>query len=181
MDHNKVIDATVQWLQEFVIGQNLCPFANNVLSNNTIRYTVNLQQSEEALLHDLCSEILHLQAHPEMATTLLIHPNALNDFAYYNQFLDAVDGVLEEMKCVDEFQVASFHPDYQFAGTEIGDADNFTNRSPYPMLHILRESLVTDAIDHYPDIDQIPDDNIQRVRRIGSAQLHAQLLALQGR
>jgi len=174
-----VAAATRAWVKEFVIELNLCPFAGRFFIENSIRYEVCSSDNEEYLLESLFNEIKLLRTQDQIATTVLIHPNTHNDFAEYNQFLDAVDRLLEVSGCVGEFQVASFHPDYQFANTEVADVENFTNRSPFPMLHILREQLVTDAVNNYKDIHDISTANIRQLRKIGSAQLASQLKILQ--
>jgi len=133
----------------------------------------------EALLTSLINELDRLNNNDEIATTLLIHPNALLDFAEYNQFLSITDLLLEEKKIIGVYQIASFHPDYQFAGTSINDAENYTNRSPFPMLHILRESMVEDAIARYQNVDDIPKRNIALMNQIGSSDLLAYFSKIQ--
>ncbi|MBX2847493.1 MAG: DUF1415 domain-containing protein [Acidiferrobacterales bacterium] len=172
---NIFIRATERWLKEFVIGQNLCPFANKEVSSNSVRIIESDAQNQEELLAALYTEIQYLREQTEISTTLIVHPNVLNDFADYNQFLDLADGLLEQQGWLGVFQVASFHPDYQFADTEIDNAENFTNRSPYPMLHILREEQVEQAIESFADIEQVPTNNIRLMNEIGVTQLQTQL------
>ena len=154
-----------------VVGMNLCPFAAQELEQNRVRFSVSDAETEEALLADLDAELAFLNAEPAIETTLLIHPRVLGDFAAYNQFLDIIDLLLEQSGNEGVLQVASFHPDYQFDGTAIDDAGNFTNRSPYPILHILREASLERAIASHPDIDAVPEQNIQRMNALGSKQL----------
>ena len=163
------IDATRRWLERAVIGLDLCPFARAVHLGRRIRYCVSDARRPEALLEDLARELLALRdADPEACeTTLLIHPWIFGDFLDFNDFLDAVDGAIGELGLEGEIQVASFHPEYQFAGTEPGDIDNFTNRSPYPTLHLLRESSIERAVAAHPDIDAVPERNIRTLRRLG--------------
>ena len=111
----------------------------------------------------------------------MIHPSVLGEFHKYNQFLDAADALLDELGLVGEIQIASFHPDYQFANTLANDAENFTNRSPYPMLHLLRETSLERAIASHPDASAIPDQNIKRMNEIGSNNLERELRSLLGK
>jgi hypothetical protein len=160
---------TQAWLEKAVIGLNLCPFAKSVHVKKQIRYAVSAALSPEALLVDLATELQFLaDADPEQVdTTLLIHPYVLNSFLEYNEFLDIAEGAVEEMGFSGEIQIASFHPDYQFAGTAPDDIDNYTNRSPYPMLHLLREGSIERAVDAFPDAAQIFEKNIETLRRLG--------------
>src|SRR5450756_316840 len=155
-----IIAATQLWLEKAVIGLNLCPFAKAVHVRKQIRYVVSTAATPEALLEELISELRTLQdADPEkIDTTLLIHPYVLNDFLDFNDFLDTVDIVTAEPEFGDEFQIASFHPQYQFAGTAPDDIENYTNCSPYPTLHLLREESVDRAVDAFPDADRIVDN-----------------------
>lgn len=168
------ISAAVEnWLDEVIISLNLCPFAGRVFRQKRIRITVTDVTSEAALLDELVAAMEALRAVPEVETCLLVHPNALSDFSVYNQFLDSVDALLAQRGYEGEFQVASFHPDYQFAGTEPEDAENYSSRSPHQLLHILRESSIDDAIAQYPDIDAIPTRNIATLNALGAEKLRA--------
>jgi hypothetical protein len=167
--------ATRQWLEEVVIGLNLCPFARKELVNERVRFVVSPADSEEALLEDLQAELWFLDEHPEVETTLLIHPEVLAGFDDYNEFLAAADGLLELLELDGVYQVASFHPDYRFAGTAPEDAENYTNRSPYPMLHLLREDSVARAVDSHPDPDGIPERNIALMKELGADDLAQRL------
>ena len=166
---DEVIAATRAWLEKAVIGLNLCPFAKAVHVGNQIRYAVSDAQSPEALLADLARELQSLAAADpaEVETTLLIHPRALVEFLDYNDFLDIADAAVEELGLTGTIQVASFHPHYRFADTEPDAIENFSNRSPYPMLHLLREESVESAVAAFPDTGRIPDRNIETLRRIG--------------
>src|SRR5690606_29140147 len=128
-----VIDATKRWLERAVVGLNLCPFAKAPYTKGRVRFCVSQAQDEEALLLDLCEELqrLAVSEESEIETTLLVHPRVLNDFLDFNDFLDVADHALEEMNLDGELQVASFHPDYQFADAPVGDVANYTNRSPF--------------------------------------------------
>lgn len=165
------INAVRIWLEKAVIGLNLCPFAKSVYVRHRIRFAVSQAITAEALTSDLMQELAHLQSSDPaiLDTTLLIHPCVLRDFDDYNQYLDVADAVLDEMGLVGELQIASFHPDYQFAGSAVDDISNYTNRSPYPILHLLRESSIEAAIGSHPDPDSIYQANIALLRRIGKA------------
>jgi len=171
MTNEAIIAATQDWLEKAVIGLNLCPFAKAVHVKKQIRYVVSTATTEEALLETLLVELRHLQkTNPEeLDTTLLIHPYVLADFLDYNDFLDIVDIATAEAEFGDAFQVASLHPLYQFAGTALDDIENYTNRSPYPTLHLLREDSVDRAVDAFPDADRIADNNIETLNRLGHA------------
>lgn len=165
-----VVDATRTWLKEVVIGLNLCPFAREVYVTERIRYVVSAATDSEALRVELAEELRLLTRLDPAATetTLLIHPGVLGDFLDYNDFLDLAEATLAELGLDGVLQIASFHPAYQFAGTEPDDVTNRTNRSPYPMLHLLREASVTRAVETYPDADKIPERNIETMRRLAA-------------
>lgn len=163
------IAPTKTWLERAVIGLNLCPFAKAVYAKKQIRYAVSNAVTSEELCADLVSElqILQMTDPTELETTLLIHPHLLTDFLDYNDFLAMTDQIVADLGLAGAIQVASFHPDYQFAGTQPDDIDNYTNRSPYPMLHLLREASIESAIAAFPDAAQIFEKNIDTLRRIG--------------
>lgn len=165
----RVIAATRSWIENVVIGLQLCPFAAGPHLGGRVRYCVSAQRSADGLLEEFSRELQSLQeADPlECETTLLIHPLVLTDFHDYNDFLGECDAVLAGLGLEGELQVASFHPRYQFAGTRPQDMENYTNRSPYPTLHLLRESSVTRAVASFPDIDGIGTRNIETLRRLG--------------
>ncbi|ANO50693.1 DUF1415 domain-containing protein [Woeseia oceani] len=160
-----------RWVEDLVVGLNLCPFAGRELVNNRIRFVESAATTEEQLLGTLEAELALLNNDAAIETTLLIHPDVLQDFFDYNQFLDTADRLLEQMELEGVYQVASFHPDYQFADTAADDAENYTNRSPYPLLHILREASLEKSIDAYPDVEQIPARNIERMNSLGREHL----------
>jgi hypothetical protein len=161
------------WIERTVIAYNLCPFARRPYEGEQVRYVVSDATDPQTLLHDLELELEHLHAtDPEVVeTTVLIHPWVLQDFLDYNDFLDVVDALLESYD--GEFQVASLHPDYRFAGTEEDDAENYTNRSPYPVLHLLRVEGVARVISGYPSPERIPERNIEQMERLGAEQMRA--------
>lgn len=176
----RVISAVTHWLETMVVGLNLCPFARVPLATEGVRFAVTQAEAEEGLLRELAAEVQRLDCTPELQTTLLIHPRALLDFYHYNQFLTLAETLIRDLGYEGVFQVASFHPDYQFAGTEVDDAENYSNRSPYPLLHLLREDALEKAIANHPEPDQIPQRNIQRLTGLGRAKLEAMLLACKG-
>lgn len=165
------IEETREWLRTIVIGLNLCPFAARELDNERVRFAVAAVKTSVQLLQALEEELQLLCDDDSIGTTLLIHPDVLADFAEFNQFLDLADGLLVQMDLVGILQIASFHPDYRFAGTEPDAAENFTNRSPYPTLHILREASLSEAIDAYPDVTEVPSRNIRKMNELGAARL----------
>ncbi len=164
-----VIAATRDWLEKAVIGLGLCPFAKAVHARGQIRYVVSPAQSPEALVEDLMAELRALDAADPAAvdTTLLIHPGVLADFEDYNDFLDIADALLDELELSGVIQIASFHPQYRFEGTMRDAIENYTNRSPYPMLHLLREDSIEKAVTTYPDVADIPEKNIETLNRLG--------------
>jgi hypothetical protein len=164
------IDATRHWLEQAVIGLNLCPFAKAVHVKEQIRWVESPARDPQALLDDLVRELQFLaSADPEaVETTLLIHPQALNDFLDYNDFLDLADAAIDELGLAGVLQVASFHPDYRFEGTAPGDVENLSNRSPHPMLHLLREDSIDRAVATFPDAAAIYQRNIETLRRLGA-------------
>lgn len=171
IDHDAIIHDTRRWLEKAVIGLNLCPFAKGVHVKGQIRWRVSDAQTPEALAHDLAEELAFLRdADPEeVDTTLLMHPGVLQDFLDYNDFLDVADAVLADMGLEGELQVASFHPQYQFAGTDADDLGNLSNRSPHPTLHLIREASLDRAVEAFPEADSIYEENIRTLERLGQA------------
>jgi hypothetical protein len=169
IDSAEIISKTRRWLEKSVIGLNLCPFAESPYRGNRVRFHVSEQRTAIGLLEDLRSELIGLASMvaAQCETTLLIHPWVLNDFLEYNDFLEACDATVAELEMEGELQVASFHPQYQFAGTQPEDIENYTNRSPYPMLHVLREASVERAIAAVGDTDEIYRKNIRTLRNLG--------------
>jgi hypothetical protein len=164
-----VIAATRAWLEKAVIGLNLCPFAKSVHVSGRIRWRVSAATTADELLADLGDELRWLAAaDPDVVdTTLLIHPHVLGDFLDYNDFLDVADAAVEALGLADVLQVASFHPQYQFADTEPDDISNCTNRAPYPTLHLLRHASVDRAVTAFPEASAIFDVNIKTMRSLG--------------
>ena len=170
-DNETLIAATRRWIEDVVIALNLCPFAKAVYVKNQIRIVVSRARNSDVLLEELEQELKFLAEADakQIDTTLLIHPDVLADFLDYNDFLDQCDSIVEELEFDGILQVASFHPQYQFAETEFDDVTNFTNRSPYPTLHLLREESVTRAVETFPDVEEIYAKNIMTLRGLGIA------------
>ena len=165
-----VEEKTRRWLERAVIGLNLCPFAKAVYVKNQVRIVISDATTERALLEELGEELARLRDTPsdQVDTTLLVHPQVLQDFLDYNDFLDKADAMVEVLDLDGELQVASFHPDYQFAGTQPGDGENLTNRAPFPTLHLLREDSIERAVEVYPEPDAIIERNIATMRELGA-------------
>lgn len=177
MSDEKIILAVRNWVENLVVGLNLCPFAKRELVKNRVRFVTTTANNEEQLVLALQAELTLLNNDPSIETTVLIHPEVLQDFYDYNDFLDVADAVLVEMELDGVYQIASFHPDYQFGGTGADDAENYTNRSPYPVLHLLREDSLEQVIADYPDVDDIPERNIALMNELGTPKLQALLQA----
>ncbi|MDX1302141.1 DUF1415 domain-containing protein [Photobacterium sp.] len=157
-----------QWLEDVVIGLNLCPFAAKPNRNKQIKIQVCEESSEEVLLEAIYQELMLLDQTPavELETTLVVAPNLFEKFDDYNQFLDLVEGLLIQLRRDGVYQIASFHPDYCFYGAAPDDAENLTNRSPYPIFHLIREESMENVLRHYPDPEAIPERNIACVQNL---------------
>lgn len=180
-DAERALRETQAWVEQAVIGLNLCPFAKAVQTKQLIRYVCSPAQDNAALLQDLRAELQRLADTPIdlLETTLLVHPGVLGDFMDYNDFLDEADALLCEMGLEGSLQIASFHPQYRFAGTSEDDIDNATNRSPYPTLHLLREASIERAVAAFPEPEAIYAANLRTLRALGPkgwAELQARCL-----
>ena len=166
-----VIAATQRWVERAVIGLNLCPFAKGVQAKGLVHYAVSEAGDAQALLVDLKQALLDLQARePDRRdTTLLIAPSALPDFLDFNDFLDRAGRLLRKMRLDGVFQIASFHPQFQFAEAAPNDISHFTNRAPYPILHLLREESIDRAVAAFPDAALIYERNMETLRALGHA------------
>lgn len=164
-----------QWLNDVVIGLNLCPFSAKPQRNQQIKIFVSQASREEALLQDILDQLLELDTKEaqELETTLVVVPNMLDDFMDYNFFIDWVEALIRQQDWEGIFQVATFHPDYCFAGTCPEDDENLTNRSPYPIFHLIREQSMERVLKHYPNPEAIPEINIQRVSQLSPAERKA--------
>ena len=171
---------TLAWVKDFVVGLNLCPFARPLLASEALRVTACEANDDEGVAAALLDEIQLIQkvSESEVATTLVVFPNALQRFDDYLVFLEGAQQLIEEMDLRGVLQLASFHPDYQFAGEPKEAASHFTNRAPFPMIHLLREDMVTRALETYPNPEQIPERNIQKLEDLGRERLQQMLTAL---
>lgn len=171
-----VIRHTKNWLSSVVIAHNLCPFAKREFDLGRIQYVVIEAQETERQLEALILQCAVMDAKAELETSLLIFPNALDDFEDYLDLLDLASSLMSAQGYDGIYQLASFHPQYRFDGTPDNDASHYTNRSPYPMLHILREASVEVMLKTYPNPEKIPERNIELTRKLG-AQAMSSLLA----
>ncbi|EGQ7900400.1 DUF1415 family protein [Vibrio parahaemolyticus] len=164
-DINAITQQVDQWLNDVVIGLNLCPFAAKPQRNKQIKIFVSEATQEEALLEDILLQLIELSTTEleKLETTLVVVPNMLKDFWDYNFCIDWVEGLIKQQDWEGIFQVATFHPDYCFGGAAPEDDENLTNRSPYPIFHLIREESMEKVLKHYPDPESIPDTNIARV------------------
>jgi len=172
-DEQKVIAEVKCWIEKAVIGLDLCPFAKPVYEHGKIHYFISPSERVDGLMFDLHQQLLRLRQHPEIETTLLIIPCQLADFSDFNPMLDQAEALLKAYDWAGEFQLASFHPQYQFAYTRIDDRQNWSNRAPYPILHVLRESSLEQAIVQYPEVTEIPARNIRKLRSLDDISFNA--------
>ena len=171
MSDEDVIAAMRQWIEKAVIGLNLCPFAKAVYAKNQVRYVVSHAPHLDGLLEDLDRELDYLAAADpgEIDTTLLIHPALLPDFLDFNDFMQLADAAVDEHGLDGVIQIASFHPAFQFEGTDPDDIGNYTNRAPFPTLHLLREASIARAVAAFPEAESIYQRNIETLRKLGHA------------
>ena len=169
LNADPVIAKTREWIDKIVIGLDLCPFAAASIARQGLHIVHCRARTEDDLSNAVAGELRVLASLEGRALdgSLLVHPEVLTDFTAYNQFQDHCEALLDEMGLVGEFQIASFHPSYRFADTAENEAGNYTNRSPFPMLHLLRESSVSRAVESHPDPAGIPDRNVRRLEAIG--------------
>ena len=161
------------WLDDFVVGLNLCPFARPVVASAGMRISIcesdQLQPVAESFMAEL--ELIAQSSESDIATSLLVLPNALNDFEEYLSFIDNAEDLIEERDLAGIIQLASFHPDYQFEGESPESASHFTNRSPYPLIHFLRETMMDRVLENFPNPEAIPQRNIQTLEAIGRSDI----------
>ncbi len=171
MNHEEVIAATRAWIEKAVIGLNLCPFAKSVYVKDQVHIVVSDARHIDGFLEDLDRELDHLAAvDPEVTdTTLLVHPTLFPDFLDFNDLTQIADEAVIEHELDGVLQIASFHPDFQFEGTEADDITNYTNRSPYPTLHLIREASIDRAVEAFPEAEMIYERNIETLRKLGIA------------
>lgn len=174
------IAATRQWVETFVVARNICPFAGREVARDTIRYVILDAGDWEQALLTLVAECERLDETPAIETTLLVLTPGLEAFDDYLDFLEVAEALLADQGYEGTYQLASFHPDYCFADAAPEDPANFTNRSPFPMLHLLREAGLERALSHYPDPEEIPERNIAALREVGHEALAQALARLRG-
>jgi uncharacterized protein len=173
----KHINETKKWLESVIIVHNICPFAKRVFDSNGIHFAVENSTEMETCLENLLDECARLDENDAIETTLLIYAKAFMDFDAYLDFVEIAERLLEVEDYEGIYQVASFHPNYCFDGSTENDAANYTNRSPYPMLHLLRENSLEKALENYPNPDEIPENNIKLTRELGLKKMRETLAA----
>ncbi len=181
--HQNIVQKTQYWLEHIIIGLNFCPFAKHEFQHKTIRYTVDDNTGLEESLVTLAKELEYLDQHPYTQqgsipltfagtqTTLIIFTQAFSEFEDFLELIELANHLIDDFGYSGIYQLAHFHPQYCFDGVSADDASNYTNRSPFPILHILRESAVQQAIDNHPDTSQIPDTNIAYARKLGATKI----------
>lgn len=173
MENTLIIQQTKKWIKDVVIGLNFCPFANKEYINDTIRYQISNSKDMSEVMMQLFEECVFLDLNEETSTTLIILSEGFQDFEEYLFLVDLCEKLLRKQKYEGVYQIATFHPEYVFDGEDPLDPANFTNRSIYPMLHILREEQLEDAIENFPDTESIPEKNIDVARKLGLEKLQA--------
>jgi len=168
-DTSLEITATKQWLEEIIIGLNFCPFAKKEFVNNTICYHQSKAEQIKPALHELIEQCRYLQAHDELETTLIIYSDGFRSFERYLDLVDYGNDLLAESGFEGVFQLASMHPEYCFDGEDFDDASNFTNRSPYPIIHIIREASMARVLSVYNEPEKIPENNIALANEKGTS------------
>ncbi len=174
-DSATVTAQTQRWIESVIIDFNFCPFARHEFVRNSIRYTVSEQTDLASSLEAMADELQHLDQQPKTATTLLIFPGGFSEFEDFLELIELADQLIDQLGYRATYQLAHFHPDYCFAGSTDEDAANYTNRSPWPTLQLLRETSLQRAIDAYPDTSRIPYINIEKARELGKQALQARL------
>lgn len=175
IENTPYLISTRKWVEKVVIGLHLCPFANVPFTKNQIRYALSTATSEQGLRQDFLAELAFLLQHDpaEMETSILVHPFCLEKFEDYWDFMAQAEEWIYTFGVEGEIQLASFHPEFRFEGTNNDDPENYTNRSPFPMIHLLREESVEWAVDHHPDSSAIPERNIELLRKMGLKEIQA--------
>jgi uncharacterized protein len=162
-----IVQHTLNWIRSFIVSLNICPFAKGPVNKGTLRITVSESKKKAQALEDLMSEVLFLDENPTVETTLLVFSHAFKDFFAYLDFVDLAEQLIQVQGYEGTYQLASFHPDYYFADSQPEDVSNYTNRSPYPMIHLLREDMLEKAIKAYGDTDTIPEKNCTLMKELG--------------
>jgi hypothetical protein len=172
---DEVITAVKSWIDKVIVGLNFCPFAKKEMQRNTVRFAISTTTHISKALQQLLEELALLDHQPKTQTSLLIFPLGFDDFEEYLDMLEMANSLVAQGGYNGIYQLASFHPNYCFAGEDKNDPANYTNRSPYPILHILRESSIEAVLKRYPDPESIPENNIAKARELGSSFLQALL------
>jgi hypothetical protein len=181
MSDSPYVQATKKWFEKFVLALNLCPFAHKPAQEGKIRFVMSEARNADQLVRTLLPELMFLYDHEpdEWETTLIVHPHCLNNWDDFWDFLGIVEELIDEAGLTGIFQVVGFHPDYLFGGEEPGDASHFTNHSPFPTMHILREESLSGAVESHPDVEGIPVANVKKLRELGTGILGKKLKELQ--
>ena len=166
-DEKRIIAQTKEWINSVIIKHNYCPFAKREVVKNSVRYQVIHETEFNSLLKDVIQECVWLDQNSDTETTLIIFPSNLNDFNIFLDCLLLAEDLLVSQGYEGIYQIASFHPNYCFQGAEENDPANYTNRSPYPMFHLIREASIQRAIENHPDVDSIPERNVEHARQQG--------------
>lgn len=174
-DSATVIAQTRCWLESVIIELNFCPFAKREFARNSIRYQASEHTDLASALQTVADELQHLDQQADTETTLLMFPQGFNSFDDFLELIEMADQLIDQLGYRSIYQLAHFHPNYCFAGSDDEDAANYTNRSPWPTLHLLREASLQRAIASYPDTSRIPDNNIKKARKLGKQSLQQRL------
>jgi uncharacterized protein len=166
-----ILDSIINWFEKAVLGLNLCPFAAKPYRQGAIRFELSKATDDESCLVDLLLNLNLLEDQTDIETLVLIIPEHFKLFSDYNQFLDLADALIEQQGWEGVYQVASFHPDYVFANNDEDDRSNWTNRSPYPLLHLIRETSINNAVESHPDINAIPQRNVELLRSLSEEKI----------
>jgi len=173
--NTNIIKKTQYWLKTVVIGLNFCPFAKAVFDADKILYYVSEAEKLEDCLKDLINQVIYLDEHNDIATSLIIFPQVLTDFDDFLEAIEIGNDLMHAEGYEGVYQLADFHPDYCFAGSDENDPANYTNRSPYPMMHLIREQSIDEALLHYKQPESIPETNITRAESLGLKKMQALL------
>jgi hypothetical protein len=168
-DENPVVLATKEWLDKIIIGLNICPFAKKEFVNNTIHYHISKTEQVKTALLEFIEQCRYLQSHEELETTLIIYGDGFRGFERYLDLVDYANDLLIDAGFEGIFQIASMHPEYCFDGDDYDEPSNFTNRSPYPIIHIIREASMSRVLSIYNEPEKIPENNIQLAHKKGAA------------
>lgn len=175
-EKNTVINSVRHWVEKVVIGLNLCPFAKQPYDLGIIRFEAYLEDDMTSQLEAIAKEVGVLINQPKLSNSLISFPNGLDDFDTFLDFVYLAERLLEQQSWEEDFQLANFHPDYRFEGTEADVPSNYTNRAPYPVIHIIRTEEMAEAIASYPDVEKVSENNIKKMNELGVEGIKALLL-----